>query len=168
MSGECVCVRVQMKYHIVIFQNYPCTQHFFSHQHLPQRNTGRKVLVGGEWRQRRENNDFTLWKKKKVLLCEIFCSSGKKVIIEEWDGLGIEGGGGEAIEGITFLTVLWEKRNLIKQNTKSWRSLYEVCVTWLVLRLWLERQLPLGAVANVEIKSSAKIYWNIQVWWQIS
>lgn len=83
MSGECVCVRVQMKYHIVIFQNYPCTQHFFSHQHLPQKNTGRKVLVGGEWRQRRENNDFTLWKKKKVLLCEIFCSSGKKVIIEE-------------------------------------------------------------------------------------
>lgn len=119
----------------------------FFHQHLPQRNTGRKVLVGGEWRQRRENNDFTLWEKKKVLLYEIFCSSEKKVIIEEWDGLGIEG---EVIEGITFLTVLWEKRNLIKQNTKSWRSLYEVCVTWLVLRLWLERQLPLGAVANVK------------------
>lgn len=87
---------------------------FFSHQHLPQRNTGRKVLVGGEWRQRRENNDFTLWKKKKVLLCEIFCSSGKKVIIEEWDGLGIEGGGGEAIEGITF----WQfsERNVIWLN----------------------------------------------------
>lgn len=53
VSTVCVCVWAWMKYHIVIFQNYPCTQCFFFL--LPQRSTGRWRHC--RWREERKERE---------------------------------------------------------------------------------------------------------------